>query len=95
MGTVVPIRLRNWTSQSFVDAFDSWIEPSKERPKGQTRYNDEFKQEAIRQTMDKRHPVAKVAERLRVSCYSLYDWMKLPEDCLSLERALGRVFSRL
>ncbi len=43
---------------------------------GQPRYTDEFKQEAVRQIIEKEHPVAEVAKRLGVSTFSLYEWMK-------------------
>ena len=42
----------------------------------QARYTEEFKQDSVRQITDKGHPVAEVSERLGVSCYSLYQWMK-------------------
>jgi transposase len=42
----------------------------------QARYSEEFKRESVRQITEKGHPVAEVAERLGVSCYSLYQWMK-------------------
>jgi len=40
------------------------------------RYTEEFKREAVRQVTEKGHRVAEVAERLGMSCYSLYLWMK-------------------
>ena len=43
---------------------------------GQPRYTDEFKREAVRQVTEKGHPVKEVAERLGMSSYSLYEWVK-------------------
>ena len=40
------------------------------------RYTPEFKDEAVRQVVDRGHPVAEVAERLGVSTHSLYAWIK-------------------
>ena len=43
---------------------------------GQQRYTDEFRREAVRQVTEKGHPVREVAERLGMSTYSLYEWIK-------------------
>ena len=43
---------------------------------GQQRYTDEFRREAVRQVTEKGHPVREVAERLGMSTYSLYGWIK-------------------
>ncbi len=43
---------------------------------GQKRYTDEFRREAIRQVTEKGHPVQEVSERLGVSSYSLYEWIR-------------------
>ena len=40
------------------------------------RYTPEFKDEAVRQVVDRGHSVAEVAERLGVSSHSLYNWIK-------------------
>lgn len=40
------------------------------------RYTPEFKEEAVRQVVDRGHSVAEVAERLGVSTHSLYAWIK-------------------
>ena len=40
------------------------------------RYTPEFKDEAVRQVVDRGHSVAEVAERLGVSTHSLYVWIK-------------------
>ena len=40
------------------------------------RYTPEFKEEAVRQVIERGHSVAEVAERLGVSNHSLYNWVK-------------------
>ena len=40
------------------------------------RYTPEFKDEAVRQIIDRGYSVAEVAERLGVSSHSLYKWVK-------------------
>ena len=40
------------------------------------RYTPEFKDEAVRQIIDRGHSVADVSERLGVSAHSLYKWVK-------------------
>jgi transposase len=40
------------------------------------RYPEEFKIEAVKQIIEKRHPVAEVATRLGVTQHSLYQWLK-------------------
>ena len=39
------------------------------------RYTPEFKEEAVRQVIERGHSVAEVAERLGVSNHSLYNWV--------------------
>jgi len=39
------------------------------------RYTPEFKDEAVRQVLEKGHTVPAVAERLGVSAHSLYKWV--------------------
>lgn len=39
------------------------------------RYTPEFKEEAVRQVLEKNHSVPGVAERLGVSAHSLYKWV--------------------
>ena len=43
---------------------------------GQQRYTDEFRREAVRQVIEKGHAVKDVAERLGVSSWSLYEWLR-------------------
>jgi len=40
------------------------------------RYTEEFRQEAVKQVTERGHKVADVADRLGVSTYSLYDWIR-------------------
>lgn len=40
------------------------------------RYTLEFKEEAVRQVLERGHAVSEVAERLDVSAHSLYKWIK-------------------
>ena len=40
------------------------------------RFTPEFKQEAVRQVVDRGYSVAEVAARLGVSTHSLYKWVK-------------------
>ena len=41
-----------------------------------TRFTDEFKQEAVRQVIERGHSVAEVAGRLGPTTHSLYAWIK-------------------
>ena len=40
------------------------------------RYSPEFKDEAVRQIVERSYSVAEVSERLGVSSHSLYKWVK-------------------
>ena len=40
------------------------------------RYNDEFKDEAVKQVTERGYKVSEVAKRLGVSQHSLYAWLK-------------------
>lgn len=40
------------------------------------RYTPEFKDEAVRQVLERGYTVAEVSERLGVSAHSLYKWVK-------------------
>jgi len=40
------------------------------------RFAPEFKDEAVRQVVERGHPVGEVAERLGVSAHSLYKWVR-------------------
>ena len=43
---------------------------------GTRRFTSEFKEEAVRQVVDRGYPVAQVSARLGVSAHSLYKWVK-------------------
>ena len=47
-----------------------------ERPMGHQRYTAEFKDEAVRQVLERGYPVSEVAARLGVTPHSLYKWTK-------------------
>ncbi len=40
------------------------------------RYSPEFKDEAVRQVIDRGYSVAEISQRLGVSSHSLYKWVK-------------------
>lgn len=40
------------------------------------RFMPEFREEAVRQIVDRGYPVAEVSSRLGVSAHSLYKWVK-------------------
>jgi transposase len=40
------------------------------------RFTPEFKEEAVRQIIDRKYSVAEVSARLGVSAHSLYQWVK-------------------
>lgn len=40
------------------------------------RFTPEFKQEAVRQVLERGYPVSEIAQRLGVSAHSLYKWVK-------------------
>lgn len=40
------------------------------------RYTEEFKVEAVKQVVDRGHPVTQVAARLGITSHSLYTWVK-------------------
>lgn len=42
----------------------------------QSRYSPEFKEEAVRQIVERGYSVAEVSDRLGVSSHSLYKWVK-------------------
>ena len=44
------------------------------------KYTSEFKEEAVRQVIDKGHPVVDVAKRLGISDQLLYKWVKKFKD---------------
>jgi len=42
----------------------------------QSRYTAEFKAEAVKQVVERGYPVREVAQRLGVSAWSLYQWLR-------------------
>jgi len=51
------------------------------------RYPPEFKDEAVRQVLDRGYTVAEVSQRLGVSAHSLYKWVKAVKPDKSDEQA--------
>ncbi len=43
---------------------------------GNQKYTAEFREEAVRQVLDRRYSVKEVAENLGVSTHSLYKWLR-------------------
>jgi len=58
------------------------------------RFSPEFKDEAVRQVVDRGHPVAEVAERLGVSAHSLYKWVKAIKPDKTDEQAAALIEAR-
>ena len=58
------------------------------------RFSPEFKDEAVRQVVDRGHPVAEVAERLGVSAHSLYKWVKAVKPDKTDEQAAALIEAR-
>lgn len=51
------------------------------------RYTPEFKEEAVRQVLERGHSVADVAKRIGVSNHSLYRWVNAVKPDASHEQA--------
>lgn len=51
------------------------------------RFTPEFKQEAVRQIVERGHSVAEVSARIGVSAHSLYKWIKAVAPDKSEQRA--------
>ncbi len=51
------------------------------------RFTPEFKEEAVRQIVERGYPVSEVSERLGVSAHSLYKWVKAVRPDKSQEQA--------
>lgn len=58
------------------------------------RFSPEFEDEAVRQVVDRGHPVAEVAERLGVSAHSLYKWVKAIKPDKTDEQAAALIEAR-
>ncbi len=51
------------------------------------RYTQEFKDEAVRQVLERGHPAREVAARLGVSEHSLYRWLRLARPSVEEQQA--------
>jgi transposase len=51
------------------------------------RFTPEFKEEAVRQIVDRKYTIAEVSARLGVSTHSLYKWVKAVAPDKSEQRA--------
>ena len=58
------------------------------------RFSPEFKDEAVRQIVDRGYSVAEVSERLGVSAHSLYKWVKTVKPDKTDEQAAALVEAR-
>jgi transposase len=64
-----------WTSPSIVDN-SGLLLSLRESHLSSHRYTPEFKDEAVRQIVDRGYSVTEVSQRLGVSSHSLYKWAK-------------------
>ena len=58
------------------------------------RFTPEFKDEAVRQIVDRGYSVAEVSERLGVSAHSLYKWVKAVKPDKTDEQAAELIEAR-
>ena len=58
------------------------------------RFSPEFKDEAVRQIVDRKYSVAEVSERLGVSAHSLYKWVKAVKPDKTDEQAAALIEAR-
>ena len=58
------------------------------------RFSPEFKDEAVRQIVDRGYSVAEVSERLGVSAHSLYKWVKAVKPDKTEEQAAALIDAR-
>lgn len=58
------------------------------------RFSPEFKDEAVRQIVDRGYSVAEVSERLGVSTHSLYKWVKATKPNKTDEQAAALIEAR-
>ena len=58
------------------------------------RYSPEFKDEAVRQIVDRGYSVTDVSERLGVSAHSLYKWVKAIKPDKTDEQATALIEAR-
>lgn len=57
----------------------------------QQRYTPEFKEEAVRQIVDRGYSVCEVSQRLGVSSHSLYKWVKAVKPDRTEEQAAALI----
>ena len=58
------------------------------------RFSPEFKDEAVRQIVDRGYSVAEVSDRLGVSAHSLYKWVKAVKPDKTDEQAAALIEAR-
>jgi transposase len=58
------------------------------------RFSPEFKDEAVRQIVDRGYSVTEVSERLGVSAHSLYKWVKAVKPDKTDEQAAALIEAR-
>ena len=58
------------------------------------RYSPEFKDEAVRQIVDRGYSVAEVSEHLGVSAHSLYKWVRAVKPDKTDEQAAALIEAR-
>jgi len=58
------------------------------------RFSPEFKDEAVRQIVDRGYSVTEVSERLGVSAHSLYKWVKAVKPDKTEEQASALIEAR-
>ena len=58
------------------------------------RFTPEFKEEAVRQVIERGYPVSEVASRVGVSTHSLYKWVKAVAPDKT-EQRVGELFTLL
>ena len=58
------------------------------------RYSPEFKDEAVRQIVDRGYSVTEVSQRLGVSAHSLYKWVKAVKPDKTEEQAAALIEAR-
>ena len=58
------------------------------------RFSPEFKDEAVRQIVDRGYSVAEVSDRLGVSAHSLYKWVKAVKPDKTDEQASALIEAR-
>ena len=65
-----------WTVPSIVDDSELLLSLAVSHMTSQ-RYSPEFKDEAVRQIIDRDYSVTEVSQRLGASSHSLYKWVKV------------------